>query len=183
VSGEQNIVYCNDLNLRSLASIAMHLNPSTNNKVGHFSQGDNRYCYTCFGDRMLRCKLIPIVQKYLSLYLALNIISALSPSVKSNWLNAKKMMFGTTQPRGLKRKNSRQFIWLAYLSSTLWRGNIPARLSTLHHEIGCTKANNPHLSLWAFRLLSHYHGNRYSSGTGPGAVVTRSYGGSLSPGL
>jgi hypothetical protein len=24
----------------------MHLNPSTNNKVGHLFQGDNHYCYT-----------------------------------------------------------------------------------------------------------------------------------------
>jgi hypothetical protein len=24
----------------------MHLNPSTNNNVGHFFQGDNHYCYT-----------------------------------------------------------------------------------------------------------------------------------------
>jgi hypothetical protein len=30
------ISYCNDLNLRSLVSIVMHLNPSTKNKVGHF---------------------------------------------------------------------------------------------------------------------------------------------------
>jgi hypothetical protein len=35
VSGEQNIIL-NDLNLRSLVYIAMHLNPSTNNKIGHF---------------------------------------------------------------------------------------------------------------------------------------------------
>jgi hypothetical protein len=34
-----NIFYFNDLNLRSLVSIAMHLNPSTNNKLGHFFQG------------------------------------------------------------------------------------------------------------------------------------------------
>jgi hypothetical protein len=39
---------CDDLNLRSLVYIAMHLNPSTNNKVGHFFQGDIHYCsYTC----------------------------------------------------------------------------------------------------------------------------------------
>jgi hypothetical protein len=45
VSGKQNILL-NDLNLRSLVSIAMHLNPSTNNEIGHFPQGDNHYCYT-----------------------------------------------------------------------------------------------------------------------------------------
>jgi hypothetical protein len=32
------LFYCNDFNLRSLVSITMH-NPSTNNKVGHFSRG------------------------------------------------------------------------------------------------------------------------------------------------
>jgi hypothetical protein len=45
MSGEQKIIL-NDLNLRSLVSIAMHLNPSTNNKVGHLFQGHDRYCYT-----------------------------------------------------------------------------------------------------------------------------------------
>jgi hypothetical protein len=45
-----NRFYCNDLNLRSLVSIAMHLNPSTNNKVGHLFQGDNHYCYTGLQD-------------------------------------------------------------------------------------------------------------------------------------
>jgi hypothetical protein len=50
-----NIFYCNcnDLNLRSLVSIAMHLNPSTNNKVGHFFHGDNHYCYTWFNFRAI----------------------------------------------------------------------------------------------------------------------------------
>jgi hypothetical protein len=42
-----NIFYCNDFNLRSLVSIPMHLNPSTNNEVGHLFQWDNHYCYTC----------------------------------------------------------------------------------------------------------------------------------------
>jgi hypothetical protein len=46
----RNRFNCNDLNLRSLVSIAMHLNPSTNNKVGHVVQGDNHYCYTGLSD-------------------------------------------------------------------------------------------------------------------------------------
>jgi hypothetical protein len=29
-----------------LGSFDMHLNQSTNNRLGHFSQGDNHYCYT-----------------------------------------------------------------------------------------------------------------------------------------
>jgi hypothetical protein len=44
VAGEQQI-QLNGLNLWSLVSIAMHLNPSTNKKKGHFSQGRNHYCY------------------------------------------------------------------------------------------------------------------------------------------
>jgi hypothetical protein len=43
-------IVTNDLNLRSLVSITMHLNPSTNNRLGHISQGDNHYCYTGPGD-------------------------------------------------------------------------------------------------------------------------------------
>jgi hypothetical protein len=39
VSGEQKILL-NDLNLQLLVSTAMYLNPSTNNKIGHLSQGD-----------------------------------------------------------------------------------------------------------------------------------------------
>jgi hypothetical protein len=32
----------------SLVSMAMHINPSTNNiGVGHVFQWDNHYCYTC----------------------------------------------------------------------------------------------------------------------------------------
>jgi hypothetical protein len=31
---------------RSLVSIAMHFNPSTNNRLGHFSQWDNHYTST-----------------------------------------------------------------------------------------------------------------------------------------
>jgi hypothetical protein len=41
-----NRLCCNDVNLRSLVSVVMHLNPSTNIKVGHFFQGDIHYCYT-----------------------------------------------------------------------------------------------------------------------------------------
>jgi hypothetical protein len=38
--GSYNNRCCNDLNLlRKLVSIAMHLNPSTNNKLGYFSRG------------------------------------------------------------------------------------------------------------------------------------------------
>jgi hypothetical protein len=50
-----NIFYCNDINLRSLVSIAMHLNQSTNNKVGQFFQGDNHYCYT--GNKVIEADL------------------------------------------------------------------------------------------------------------------------------
>jgi hypothetical protein len=36
----------NDLNLRSLVSMALYLNPSTNKRLGHFSKGDNHCFYT-----------------------------------------------------------------------------------------------------------------------------------------
>jgi hypothetical protein len=49
VGPHANTKYYN-LNLWSLDSIAIHLNPSTNNKVGHVIPGDNHYCYAGTAD-------------------------------------------------------------------------------------------------------------------------------------